>query len=51
MTGPGGWQPGDRIAVAVPTRDRPAHLAVLLAALATQTYPNWTLVVAARGRC
>jgi hypothetical protein len=45
MSGQRAWQPGDRIAVAVPTRDRPAHLAVLLAALATQTYPHWTLVV------
>lgn len=31
--------------MAVPTRNRPAYLAVLLAALVQQTYVNWTLVV------
>jgi GT2 family glycosyltransferase len=35
----------ERIAVAIPTRNRPGYLAVLLAALAQQTYPDWMLVI------
>lgn len=33
------------IAVAVPTKNRPAHLAVLLASLLQQTFTHWLLVI------
>jgi GT2 family glycosyltransferase len=35
----------ERIAVAVPTRNRHAHLAVCLGAILQQTYTNWVLVI------
>jgi len=35
----------ERVAVAVPTKNRPQYLAALLAALSQQTYPHWMLVV------
>jgi GT2 family glycosyltransferase len=37
--------PDEPIAVAVPTKNRPAHLAVLLASLIHQTFRHWSLVI------
>ncbi len=39
----------ERVAVAVPTKNRPQYLAALLAALSQQTYPRWMLVVNDQG--
>ena len=34
-----------RLAVAIPTKNRPSYLAALLASLVHQTFGNWLLVV------
>ncbi len=38
-------RPDEKIAIAVPTRDRPSYLAVLIACILSQTYTNWMLVI------
>ena len=35
----------ERVAIAIPTRDRHSYLSVLLASLAIQTYTNWMMVI------
>ena len=35
----------ERIAVAIPTKNRPSYLAALLASLVSQTVHNWLLVI------
>ena len=35
----------ERLAIAIPTRNRHAHLAVTVGALLQQSYPNWMLVI------
>ena len=35
----------ERIAVAIPTKNRPSYLAALLASLVSQTFQNWLLVI------
>jgi GT2 family glycosyltransferase len=35
----------ERIAVAIPTKNRPSYLAALLASLISQTFDNWLLVI------
>jgi len=38
-------RPDEKIAIAVPTRDRPSYLAVLVACILSQTYTNWMLLI------
>lgn len=38
-------RPDEKIAIAVPTRDRPSYLAVLIACIISQTYTNWMLLI------
>ncbi len=38
-------KPDEKIAVAIPTRNRPSYLAVLLASLLNQTYKNFMIVI------
>src|SRR5262250_3339527 len=38
-------QPDERIAVAIPTKNRPTYLSALLAALVVQSFQNWLLVI------
>lgn len=36
---------GEKIAIAIPTKNRPSYLAVLIASLLNQTYPNFMIVI------
>ncbi len=38
-------KPDETIAVAIPTKNRPSYLAVLLTSLLGQTYTNWTILI------
>ncbi len=38
-------QPDERIAVAIPTKNRPTYVAALLASLVEQSFQNWALVI------
>ena len=37
--------PDEKIAVAVPTRNRPAYLSILISCILNQTYTNWMLLI------
>lgn len=38
-------KPDEKIAVAIPTKNRPSYLAVLLTSLLSQTYTNWMILI------
>ena len=37
--------PDERIAIAVPTKNRPSYLSILISCILSQTYKNWTLII------
>jgi hypothetical protein len=39
------FRPDERIAIAIPTKNRPTYLSALLASLVEQTVQNWLLVI------
>src|SRR6185295_5433970 len=38
-------RPDERIAVAIPTKNRPTYLSALLASLVAQSFQNWELII------
>jgi len=42
-------KPDEKIAVAIPTKNRPSYLAILLTSLLNQTYTNFTIVINDQG--
>lgn len=45
MIKPRPLSPDEKIAVAVPTRNRPSYLSILISCILSQTYTNWMLVI------